>query len=280
MRIGRDAANRLSVNGLEMYYEVQGAGRPLVLLHGALSTIETSFAKVLPLLAETREVIAVEQQAHGHTPDIDRPLTYPQMADDTTALLRRLNLEDADFFGYSMGAGIALEIAIRHPDLVRRLVVASLASSKEGFHSEVVEAIENTQPEDLAGTVFQEAYAEAAPNPQDWLTLVAKCNRLDREFKGWSAADIRSIAAPALVIIGDSDIVRPEHAVQTFRLLGGGVEGDSAGLPRSELAVLPATTHLTLAERADWLASMIAGFLDKPLGESPDRQRRTLRFPL
>jgi pimeloyl-ACP methyl ester carboxylesterase len=259
-------AHQLSVNGLEMYYEVHGRGRPLVLLHGALSTIETSFAAVLPRLAQTRHVIAVEQQAHGHTPDIDRPLTYRQMADDTAELLRRLDLDRADFFGYSMGAGIALEIAIRRPELVRGLAVASLAYDKEGFHSDIVESIESTDLEDLAGSIFQEAYAKVAPDPENWTTLIAKCNQLDREFQGWSAADIQSIAAPTLVIIGDSDMVRPEHAVHTFRLLGGGVEGDSAGLPRSQLAVLPATTHLTVVDRADWLVSMISGFLDADLG--------------
>jgi pimeloyl-ACP methyl ester carboxylesterase len=258
------ASDKLSVNGLEMYYEVHGAGRPLVLLHGAMSTIETSFGAVLPLLAETRRIVALEQQAHGHTPDIDRPLTYRQMAEDTAGLLRRLKLEDADFFGYSMGAGIALEIAIRRPELVRRLVVASLAYSKDGFHPEISEAVESTQPEDLAGSVFQEAYAKTAPNPENWPTLVGKCNQLDREFAGWSPAEIQSIRAPTLVIIGDSDIVRPEHAVHTFRLFGGGVEGDSAGLSPSQLAVLPGTTHLTLVERAEWLASMVSAFLDAP----------------
>jgi pimeloyl-ACP methyl ester carboxylesterase len=258
------AGDKLPVNGLEMYYEVHGVGRPLVLLHGAMSTIETSFGAVLPPLAETRRIVAVEQQGHGHTPDIDRPLTYRQMAEDTAGLLRRLDIDSADFFGYSMGAGIVLEIAIRRPQLVRRLVVASPAYGKEGFHPEIREAIETTQPEDLAGSVFEEAYAETAPNPGNWPRLVGKCNQLDREFAGWPPGDIQSIKAPTLVIIGDSDIVRPEHAVQMFRLLGGGVEGDSAGLPPSQLAVLPGTTHLTLVERAEWLASMIAAFLDAP----------------
>lgn len=263
------AGSKLPVDGLEMYYEVHGAGRPLVLLHGAMSTIATSFGAVLPLLAETRRIVAIEQQAHGHTPDIDRPLTYRQMAEDTAGLLRRLDIDSADFFGYSMGAGIALEIAIRRPELVRTLVVASPAYSKEGFHPEIRDLIESTQPEDLAGSVFQEAYAETAPNPENWPTLVGKCNQLDREFAGWPPEEIQSIKAPTLVIIGDSDIVRPEHAVQMFRLLGGGVEGDSAGLPPSALAVLPGTTHLTLVERAEWLASMVSAFLDAPRRSTP-----------
>jgi pimeloyl-ACP methyl ester carboxylesterase len=252
------------VSELELYHEVHGAGRPLVLLHGAMSTIETSFEEVLPAFAETRQVIAIEQQAHGRTPDIDRPLSYEQMADDTAGLLRRLEIEDADVYGYSMGAGIAVELAIRHPDLICRLVLASPAYSREGFHPGIAEAIDEVTADDLAGSVFEQAYVEVAPDPATWPELVAKCNQLDREFEGWSDDEISSIDRPALVVIGDSDIVRPEHAVGLFRLLGGGVEGVSAGLPRSQLAVLPGTTHLTVVERADWLVSMISAFLDGP----------------
>src|SRR6266480_2592664 len=125
------------VNGLQMYYEIHGEGFPLVLLHGGLSTIGTSFGKVLPALARGRQVIAIEQQAHGHTADIDRPLTYQRMANDTIALLSHIGIERADFFGYSIGAGIALEIAIEHPKVVRKLVVATPISSANGFHPEV-----------------------------------------------------------------------------------------------------------------------------------------------
>jgi pimeloyl-ACP methyl ester carboxylesterase len=253
------------VSELELYHEVRGAGRPLVLLHGAMSTIETSFEEVLPAFAETRQVIAIEQQAHGRTPDVDRPLSYEQMADDTAGLLRRLEIEDADIYGYSMGAGIAVELALRHAKLIRRLVLASLVASRDGFHPGLAEAIDEVTADDLAGSVFERAYSEVAPDPRKWRALVAKCNRLDREFKGWSDEQISSIGKPVLLIIGDSDIARPEHAVQLFRLLGGGVEGTSAGLPRSQLAVLPGTTHLTVVERRDWLVSMMSEFLDDPI---------------
>jgi pimeloyl-ACP methyl ester carboxylesterase len=263
-----DAQGRYeSVNGLNMYYEVHGAGRPLVLFHGALSAIDTSFGKVLPSLAKSRQVVAIEQQAHGHTADIDRPLTIEQMADDTVALLRRIGIENADLFGYSMGAGIALQIAVRRPDLVRKLVLASPAYSTDGLHPGLLEVIENLKPEDLAGSPFQEEYAKTAPNPEDWPTLIAKVKQQDREFQGWPSAAVRSIKAPTLIIIGDSDIVRPEHAVEMFRLLGGGVAGDIAGLPDSQLAVLPGTTHVTVVDRADWLLSMVTEFLDAPMPE-------------
>src|SRR5258708_7013504 len=148
-----------NVNGLKMYYEIHGTGRPLVLLHGALSAIGTSFGKLLPSLAKTRQVIAIEQQAHGHTADIDRPLTIEQMADDTAALLQHIGIEHADIFGYSMGAGIALQIAIGHLDLVRKLVVAAVTYNSDGFHPGLLAGMETLKPEDLAGSPWQEEYA-------------------------------------------------------------------------------------------------------------------------
>jgi pimeloyl-ACP methyl ester carboxylesterase len=252
------------VTDLELYHEVHGSGRPLVLLHGALSTIGTSFGSVLPLLAKSHRVIAIEQQAHGHTPDVDRPLSYERMAADTVALLRGLEIESADFFGYSMGAGIALEIAIRHPELVRKLVLMSIGLSNDGLYPGTQEQIEEADPADLDGSVFQLAYAEVAPDPERWRGLVAKVNALDRAFTGWSADEVAAIEAPTLVIAGDSDIVTPEHTVEIFRLRGGGVEGATHGLPDSELAILPGTTHLSTVERADWLASMVNTFLERP----------------
>jgi pimeloyl-ACP methyl ester carboxylesterase len=190
------------VSDLELYHEVHGAGRPLVLLHGAMSTVETSFEFVLPEFARTRRVIAIEQQAHGRTPDVDRPLSYAQMADDTAALLGRLGIDNADFYGYSMGSGIAVELALRHPGLVGKLALASLATSKAGFHPEIVEAIEGVTAADLAGSVFESAYKKVAPDPSNWPTLVAKCNQLDIDFDGWSDEEIRSIDRPVLLIIG------------------------------------------------------------------------------
>jgi pimeloyl-ACP methyl ester carboxylesterase len=249
----------------ELYHEIHGSGPPLVLLHGALSTIETSFGTVLPQLAEGRQVIAIEQQAHGRTPDVDRPLSYAGMADDTVALLQRLEIERADFFGYSMGSGIALEIAIRHPEMVRKMVLASLTFNRDGFHPGTQEQIEDADPAALDGSAFELAYAAVAPDPEGWRGLVAKVNALDRDFAGWPPEEIAAIEAPTLVIVGDSDIVRPEHAVELFRLRGGGVEGDSNGLPDSELAILPGTSHLTIVERADWLASMVTRFLKRPI---------------
>jgi pimeloyl-ACP methyl ester carboxylesterase len=258
-----------------MYYEVHGpgTGTPLVLLHGAISASGTSFGKVLPGLSSTRQVIAVELQGHGHTADIDRPLTLEQMADDIAALLGEIGIEEADVFGYSMGGGVALQVAIRHPDVVRKLVVASASYTSEGMQPELHEMIPSITPEMFAGSPMEAAYLEVAPNPGHFPTLVEKLKRLDMTPFAWPADDIRGIAAPTLIVVGDSDVVRLEHAVEMYRLLGGGAAGDLAGLPKSQLAVLPGTTHFEppgsgLLDRTEWLLAMVPAFLDAPMPET------------
>ena len=253
------------VNGLNMYYEVHGEGQPLVLLHGAFSAIGTSFQHVLPGLAKTRQVIGLEMQAHGHTADIDRALSPEQMADDTVAALGQLGVEKADFFGYSMGSDVALHIVVRHPDVVRKLVLASATYTLSGVHPGLMDGLAETTPDMMFGSPWHEEYLRIAPRPEDFTVLFEKKTQMDRELKDFSAEDISAIKSPTLLIIGDSDLVRPEHAVEMFRLLGGGVFGDTpAGLPASQLAVLPGTSHVTLVDRADLLLAIIPPFLDAP----------------
>jgi pimeloyl-ACP methyl ester carboxylesterase len=256
------------VNGLEMYYEIHGAGRPLVLLHGAFSAIGTSFGALLPDLAQTRQVIAFELQGHGRTADIDRPLRIEHMADDVAAALRHLGIAQADIFGYSLGAGVALHLALRHPEVVRKLVLASVTYNLSGIHPGLMKGLAEMKPEMMVGSPWHEEYMRIAPRPEDFARLFAKKTEMDRNIKDVPAEAIAAIKAPTLLIIGDSDIVRPEHAVELFRLLGGGVAGDLAGLPRSQLAILPGTTHVTLVHRADWLVSMISSFLDAPMPDA------------
>lgn len=268
---GTSRGDYAEVNGLRMYYEVHGTGEPLVVLHGAYMTID-AMGDILPRLAETRQVIAVELQAHGRTADVDRPLSYEAMADDVAALIPHLGFERADVFGYSMGGGAALQVAIRHPEVVRRLVVASASHSSDHVHAELLEMIPSITPEVFAGSPFEEDYLRTAPNPGDFPTLVAKLKQLDMEPFAWPEEDVRGILAPTLLIVGDSDAIHLEHAVELFRLLGGGVMGDLAGLPKSQLAVLPGTTHFIppgsgVLDRADWLLSMIPPFLDAPTPE-------------
>lgn len=252
------------VNGLRVYYEIHGVANgtspPLVLLHGGGSTIETSFGRVLSSLAKTRQVIAFEQQGHGRTADIDRPFSFEQSADDTAALLRHLKIDRADVFGYSNGGNIALQMGIRHPNLVRKLVVASAMFKRDGLYPEFWESMEQATLENMPADL-RETYLRVAPNPRDLRRMHDKCVRRMMEFKDWRPEEIQAIAAPTLVMIGDGDIVRPEHAVQMFRLL-----------PQAQLAVLPGTDHMTLVRRADWQVSMIEAFLDAPMPESRGRQ--------
>jgi pimeloyl-ACP methyl ester carboxylesterase len=259
------------IGELNMYYEIHGRGRPTILLHGAYMTIEL-MGPMLPGLAKSRQVIATEQQGHGRTADVDRPITYEQMADDTAALVRHLKIDNADVVGYSMGGGIALQLAIRHPDLVRRLVLASASFTSDGMHAAALEMFPSITPELFAGSPIEEAYLRTAPHPGDFPKLVEKLKQLDSTPYAWSEDDIRAIAAPTLIVLGDSDGIRLEHAVELFKLRGGGVMGDLAGLPRSQLAVLPGTTHYVppgsgLLDRSEWLLAMLPPFLDAPVAE-------------
>jgi pimeloyl-ACP methyl ester carboxylesterase len=260
------------VNGLRMYYEVHGTGRPLVLLHGAYMTVDT-LGPILPGLAETRQVIAAEMQGHGRTADIDRPITYEHMADDVAALIRHLGLDHPDVFGFSMGGAIALQLAIRHPGLARKLVVASGSFTSDGAQPELHEMFPSITPEMFAGSPMEAAYLEVAPNPEDFPRLVEKMKQLDVTPFAWPAEDVRGIEAPTMIVVGDADVVRLEHAVEMFRLVGGGAMGDLSGFSKSQLAVLPGTAHFIppgtgVMDRAEWLLSMVPAFLDAPLPEA------------
>jgi pimeloyl-ACP methyl ester carboxylesterase len=261
--VNDNAGDYAAVNGLEMYYEVHGKGDPLVVLHGAFMTIGAMGSFVTDL-AETRQVIGVELQGHGHTADVDRPLSYEQMADDVAALLRHLGIEQTDVLGYSMGGGASFQLAMRHPTLVRKLVVVSASSTSEGVYPEVWAGVEQITPELFEGTPWKEEYDRVAPNPDAFPTLVEKLKQLDGQPFSWPPDAIRAISAPTMIVIGDSDGTTPEHAVELFRLRGGGVFGDLVGLPSARLAILPGTTHVGLIDRAGWLVPMVDDFLDTP----------------
>lgn len=242
------------VNGLRLYYEIHGpanpAQPPLVLLHGGGDTIGTSFGRVLPVLARTRQIIAFEQQGYGHTADVDRRFSFEQSADDTAALLAFLRVERADLFGFSNGGTIALQVAIRHPRVVRRLVAASAFFRRDGGEPWFWEAMKNARLENMP-IELQEAYRQVAPQPENLRRFHDKAAQRMRDFKDIPAEAIRAIAAPTLVMVGDADVVRPEHAVALFRLL-----------PHAQLAVLPGTDHMAMMQRTDWLVTMLDGFLD------------------
>jgi pimeloyl-ACP methyl ester carboxylesterase len=252
-----------AVNGLNMYYEVHGSGRPLVLLHGSFSAIDSSFGAILPGLANGRQIIAVEMQGHGRTADIDRSLTIEDLARDVVALIRLLGFESVDLLGYSLGAGVALQVAIDSPDLVRKLVIMSLSIAKDGLVPGVAESLDMLQPDDLAGTPWHREYARLAPQPEAFPVLVEKVKELNRNISDWSPQAVQSIEAPTLIIVGDSDIIRPEHAVEVFRLLGGGGSADPMAPPaKVQLAVLPGTRHEQMVARPALINSIVPAFLD------------------
>ena len=252
------------VNGMRMYYEIHGAGPPLVLLHGSFYTIEL-WGDILPALASHHQVIAVEMQGHGRTTDIDRPLKYEYLSDDVAALMDYLELVEADVFGYSMGGGVALQLAMRHPARVRKLVLLSAHYRADGYYPESIAAIAAITPELFAGGPLDEIYQRVAPAPDALARLVEKIKAMEGENYAWSAADVRSIIAPALLIYADSDGMTPEHMVELFRLLGGGVPGDLAPMPASQLAIVPGANHVSLASEryGDWLP-WVERFLTSP----------------
>jgi len=239
-----------NVNGLKMYYEIHGKGQPLILLHGGLGGIGM-FAPILPALAENRQVVGVELQGHQHTADVNRPMSFEQMADDVAALIKCLGLENTDIFGYSLGGGVALQTAIRHPEMVRKLVLVSVPYSNDGWYPEIRAGMKSMNVEAakaMVGSPMHQAYINTAPNPDGWQTLVVKTGELIRQDYDWSKA-VSALKTPTMIVVGDADAIRPAHVIEFFGLLGGGKQDagwDGSGMPNARLAILPGTTHYNI----------------------------------
>lgn len=265
--------NYASIHGLDLYYEIHGSGQPLVVLPGGFWTIE-AMGEIVPRLAETRRVIAVELQGHGHTGDIERPLRFESLADDIAALIAHLGLDRADLFGFSLGGGVALQTTIRHPEVVRKLAVASAPFKRDGWYPQNLAAMGAVSVELFAGTPIHDAYLKTSPKPDAWGTVVAKVRQLVTSEYDWTEG-VKGLTAPVLILAGDADGMRLAHAIEFFGLLGGGTaDGDMSGLPASALAVLPATTHAGWAPpfhgimtRTHLLVPIITEFLDAPMDE-------------
>jgi len=244
------------VNGLEMYYETHGTDgtgqRPLVLLHGGAHTVGLSFAAVLPTLAEGRRVVAPELQGHGHTADTEREMSVAAFASDVVALLDELGIQQADFVGFSLGGLTALEIAVRHPERVGRLVLAATHYRQDGYHDEV-RTPDYSSARLPSEADFQEmaaAYAAVAPHPEHFQDFLGKVSGAAHAKLEWTADDLRGLTAPTLLIVGDTDFVRVEHAAQMQELI-----------PDARLAVVPATTHVALMRRTSVLLPLLTEFL-------------------
>jgi pimeloyl-ACP methyl ester carboxylesterase len=253
----QEAGKRVSVNGMQMYYEVSGQGAPMVVLHGAYMDIP-SMGGIIPKLAKTHRVYALELQGHGRTTDIDRPITYPNLADDVAAFMDAVGLETADIFGYSMGGQAGLQLAIRHPAKVNKLVAASVSYDLRGWQPEFTAFIPQMTVEGMLQMPFFKEQADRKPG---FRALVAKLIQLEKEPMAWEA-EVKQLKMPVLIVAGDADVSTLEHNVALFKLLGGGVMGDMGKpLPTSRLAIMPATSHTAVITQVEMLHGFIEPFL-------------------
>jgi len=254
------------VNGIKLYYEIHGTGRPLILLHGGLGAIEM-FGPNLTILAKRHQVIGVDLQAHGRTADIDRPIRTEFMAEDIAALIKHMKLERPDVVGYSLGGGVAFFVALRHPELVRKLVIVSTPIKRNAFYPDILVQQGQVTPaaaEAMKQTPMYQLYASLAPRPEDWPRLLGKIGDAMKEDFDLSG-EVGKIEAPTMVVAGDADIFPPAHAVEVFGLLGGGKQDggwDGSGRPRSRLAILPGVTHYSMGTEPA-LAATVLPFLEE-----------------
>jgi pimeloyl-ACP methyl ester carboxylesterase len=241
-------------NGAKVYYEVHGdrEGTPLVLLHGSFMTIEASWAALLPTLTTSRKVIAIELRGHGHSTDGKDPFTYPALAGDVAAVLRHLDVKQADVLGYSMGGTVATAVALRHPELVRKLIVVSALFDNGGWEPQAFEQFK-ALPADFAPKPLTDPYEKVAPDPKHWPVLVQKVKQMVTQFPGWSESELRALEAPLLLVMGDRDGFRTDRAAAVSRLV-----------PTGQLAVIPGGDHFFLWTRTDLLLPMVLAFLDAP----------------
>jgi pimeloyl-ACP methyl ester carboxylesterase len=244
------------VNGLHLYYEIYGdGGTPLVLLHGGVMTIDLTYAALLPTLTQRHRVIGVDFQAHGRTADIDRDLTYANLASDVMGLLDHLDIERTHVIGHSMGGGTALELAVNHPDRLLSVVAISASVRPEGMHPDLADpstyATSTRMPTEQDFADMAAAYAKVAPHPERFADLPARSMTSLNGWSGWSDEQLGGISAPMLIVVGDRDFTTAAHAAVMQELI-----------PGSQLAILPGTTHMQAPRRADLLVPMLTAFLD------------------
>lgn len=251
------------VNGLKMYYEVHGSGEPIVLFHGAFMAISGDWNDLVQELSKTRKVIAVEMQGHGRTADIKRDLSSENLADDFAALLDYLRIPSADVFGYSLGAGVAMQCAIRHPEKVRKVVSVSAPMRRDGWVREANDFWPSLSAEMFKGSPMEADYKRLSPTPDKFPALVDHIKAMVLKPFDFGADKFKATKAPMFFIFGDADGVRMEHIAEMYRLKGGGeIHGDMFPRPESRLAILPGTTHVTLMNRLSTIVPMVNDFLD------------------
>ncbi|PZR28273.1 MAG: alpha/beta hydrolase [Citrobacter freundii] len=249
------------VNGIKVYYETYGQGKPIVLLHGAFMTIGTNWGELIPILSKTRKVIAIELQGHGHTPYSDRKLSHTTLASDVLGVLDQLKIDSADVVGYSFGGEVAYSFAIQSPKRLRKLVIISSTYKSDGWQPEINNAFKDMRPEIFDGSPIKAAYEAVAPDKTKWKTFVAQMLSLAGESFNMGDSNIAKINAPVLLIAGDNDGLDKIELAKTYKLLGGEVIGDFVGIPKSQLAIVPGQTHVTLMMQTAVIAGYLESFL-------------------
>ena len=249
------------VNGIKVYYEVYGQGTPIVLLHGAFYTIGLNWSQLIPELAKTRKVIAIEMQGHGHTPYSERKLSFPTLASDVEKVMDYLKIDSADVVGYSMGGSVAYEFAIQSPKRLRRLVIISSTYKSTGWLPAVTNAFKQFKPEFFTNTPMQTAYDAVAPDKTKWTKYLEQMIAFAGEPFDFGDSNIAKITAPVLIISGDNDGLDKVELAKTYELLGGGVPADFNPMPKSHLAIVPEQTHVSLMTQTATILTYLNSFL-------------------
>jgi pimeloyl-ACP methyl ester carboxylesterase len=252
------------VNGLKMYYEIhgRGSGEPLVLLHGSYMTISSNWTEWIGELSKTRKVVAVEMQGHGRTADINRDFSYENLADDIAAMLDYLEIKQADLLGYSMGGGVAMQVAIRHREKVRKVVSISAVFRYDGWVKEALYIFPQLTADTFKGSPIETEYKKLSPTPNEFPNFVKRVIAMDLKPYDFGADKLKATKAPFLFIHGDADDVRLDHISEMFRLKGDEIFGDLRPRSESRLAVLPNTTHITLMEKGNAIIPIVNDFLN------------------
>jgi len=250
-----------SVNGIKIYYEVHGEGRPVVLLRGAFMTIEGNWGQLIPELSKTRKVIAIEMQGHGHTPFSDRKLSHAALASDVEGVMDYLKIDSADVVGYSMGGSVAYKFAIQSPKRLKKLVIISSTYKSSGWLPEISKAFKSFKPEIFANSPMKTAYDAVAPDKTKWTKFIEQMIAFAPEPFDFGDANIAKISAPVLIIAGDNDGLDKVELAKTYKLLGGGVSADMGPMPKSQLAIVPSQSHVSLMMQTTTILSYLNSFL-------------------
>jgi len=249
------------VNGIKVYYEVYGAGRPIILLHGAFMNIEANWGQLIPGLSKTRKVIAIELQGHGHTPFSDRKLSNSALASDVKEVMDYLKIDSADIAGYSMGGSVAYQFAIEYPNRLRNLVIISSTYKSSGWLPEINDIFKKWKPELFTNSPMKAAYDAVAPDKTKWTKFIEQMIVFAGTPFDLGDANISKIAAPVLIIAGDNDGLDKIELMKTYKLLGGGIAADLGAMPKSQLAIAPSQSHVSLMMQTTMILTYLDNFL-------------------